>query len=173
MTILDPSARNETLKDLMHTLYFRTRQRHQNELQAIIMANSELCKNAQNEMSFRGVFYHYGEKTRNPDTVNILQGALRPKFKTWRSKVETLEGEYNLVRGFFQKVFMQSDKLEDLYKLIPVQLHGALRNTRRYFVQEGSDLTDEDIEAFVKENQKYMDLVATRMTYNLLEVNHV
>lgn len=170
---IDPKARLTLLEILEEHVYKRVRITLQNELGHIIRDNSFKHQNAHNVIGFKGHFYRYGPVIRSKEAPNLCHPDMRDRMKVYLERQAKLEREVATVRGFFQNLLIRSDRLADYLRILPDSLHGLVNKMAPYFYRDEGTFTDEEVLAFTEDNQTYIDLLITRMTYNLLQVTGV
>lgn len=172
MTTLDPKLRFDVVQAIRQELYKKPRAKQFLDLTVLIQENSALHKNAQKCMSFNGKNYEYAKhEGKHPSPMNLLHRSLRARMRAYLQELVNLSREQDMALGYATKVLAVSDRVVDLYPLFPHTLHGVIRNYAQYFIQGEGKLSEPEISAFLLENDKYSQIMKSRMTYNLIDMS--
>ena len=166
---VDPSARF-FLKPLLELELFKPPSKDLwFNLATIIQENSHLYGNRQKCLSFRGKFYWYDKEDRGTRQVtNILHKSLRERFKAYLEELEALERENDQISALVVNGLSIVSCRQDLYRVFPDCIHGLLRRGEDRMPVKESTLLQRDIDEFIQENDKYITMLKSRMTLNLL-----
>lgn len=166
---INPSVRINILDSLMLKLYTSSNNHCKNRLHNLIKINSSIYKNNQQCFSFRRTVFQHAEHTGPyPSPINILAPAMRGEMKEYIQDVQRTEAERVLVKGYLQKVVGISHYMADYLAVTPTALHPPIKKfSDQCEIGEGT-LTPSEIEAFIDNNSKYLDMVRTRLTMNLI-----
>jgi hypothetical protein len=170
--MLDPKLRFDVLGEIRKELYKKPHAKQFLELTALIQENSALHKNGQKCMHFNGKFYEYMEHHgKYPNPVNLLHRTLKQRMRAYLQDVVNLSREQDMALGYATRVLAVSDRVVDLYPLFPHTLHGVIKRFAQHFIQGEGKLDGPEISAFLLENDKYSQLMKSRMTYNLIDMS--
>ena len=170
-TNLNPQLKAEMLATFKTALYQPTTSHLKKELFTLIQENSSLKRNNQNCFSFKGAIYEYGQiKGKYPRPLNLLDSSLRDRMKAYLKECSDVHHEQNLTVGYFQRLLLSTSNAADYFLLLPGALHGVIRKYERYLLDDESQFTEFQVTAFIQDNDKYVNAIKTRLTYNLLEV---
>lgn len=169
MASLQPtfSLKQAVIHDLLDHIYHLPQKTLNSEVAEIAQLNARAHHNDQTLFSFRDGLYSDGNpQMRKP--FNLLHRSLRDAMKAYLERKEKLEREQAMVRGFLQDMVATFNHIEIYIEVLPDTLGHRLRNYRGQFPELTSEYPAALVEAFLRKNQKYLGILTTRMTYNLL-----
>jgi hypothetical protein len=172
MSTLDPRLRFDVVAAMQKALYKQPRAKQFIVLATLIQENSAIKKNTQKCVRFNGeVLWYVKQDGRAPRPINQLDKTLKDRMRVYLTDRDALSREQEMTMGYARKVLAVSDRIVDLYPLIPHTLHRVLREYAAFFVQGEGKLCGPEISEFLIENDKYSQLMKSRMTYNLIDVS--
>lgn len=164
-----PGLRKMVLEKLMDALYLNTSRYNEERLQGIVRRNSKALHNSQLCFTFKGEnFCAATHEGRYPRPMNALQPFLKDEMKEFIEEREKQYREAQYLRGYILNVFSVSDQAADYYKLLPFPLHGVIRKFAVHFAPGEGMLLPDGIEQFLQQNDKYVTMLKTRVTFNLI-----
>ncbi|MBT7452185.1 MAG: hypothetical protein HN793_15210 [Rhodospirillaceae bacterium] len=162
--------RHEMLNRIITKIYTSSRGHRNKRIAKIIRANSLIHKNEQECFSFRSNTYEASDrKGAYPMPINLLDTSLKEEFIVFIGDGNALEEERNFVKGYIQRVMMMTEHLADYLKLMPDSTHPIVQAFKDDLAPGEGVLTEEEIENFLEQNEKYLNLLRNRMTLNLLD----
>jgi len=171
--LIDPKVRLQLLTGIKNTLYENSDKRLKISLSELIRDNSSESGNDQRWMTYLGELYasapaKEAEKITGP--INLVHVTMRERMKAYLAAVQKTDQEKSLVLGYVRKIMAQSSHAEDLYKFLPLALHGSLSKLDRCFIAGPGKFSDKDVNQFKEDNAKYARMLTARLAYNLLDV---
>jgi hypothetical protein len=169
MANIEPNARIELIDALVRKLYRSSTLYGNKTINKLIQDNSELHGNNQQMFSFRKTVFTTSDFTGAfPSPINTLSPTIREDVKEYLSFTEETNAEKCVVKGFLQRVVTSSHCAADYAKLTPTQLHSVIKQFSYGCEQGEGTLTEPEIAQFKHDNAKYLELVKTRLTMNLI-----
>ena len=166
---IDPAFRIQLMDQLVTRLYASSITHRNNRLHKIIRDNSLFHKNDQDCFSFKREIFAHADRTGGyPSPMNTLSPNLRGKVREYMRDVELTEIEQAHVRGYFQKVVGVSSRAADFKALVPSVLHSIINQFNDKCEPGEGVLSPSEIEEFIRQNDKYLEMVRTRLTLNLI-----
>lgn len=166
---LDPSVRINILDALMKRLYTSSNAHRNKNLCRLIRNNSVICNNTQDCFSFRREIYEEpGRCGPYPQPMNMLSNKMRDEVKEYISDAERVDAEQVLVKGYLQRAIALSHQIADYMAVIPSALHPQIKNFNILCEPGDGSLTSSEIEKFKHDNARYLEMVRTRLTMNLI-----
>ena len=166
-----PNRNTILLNSFRTMLYGKARDKGLAMLNDLIRRNSIQCGNQQRCFMYRGELIGAGnynlKSERLPRPVNRLIGELHPEMDKITKDYHTRKDELPLVEGYFHRVFIKGNTLNDFLRLIPSSLHYPI-NALADFFPSATDLDDDVIQQFLTDNDEYLKLIKRRLALNLL-----
>ena len=101
------------------------------------------------------------------DPAPALHGSLRNEFKYYISQKEEVDKEKANVKNFLFNVLMSSSSKDEILSYLPESIHSTLSFLQpHHFYEERHHDWSPDAETC----EKYMTIMKTRLTYNLLQI---
>lgn len=172
---IDPAVlnfRKEALNVLKNALYRRVDREFLSREAEIIYENSRLLGNTQKCMWHKGelIGAHFYHPSAIPRPANSIQPPIIEKYEALVLEVDQLVREEKaLVVGYIRKVLNLPVAFESLFHLFPEQLHQALAGLKAFCPFTHLKPMEADAQqAFIKENEQYINLMKVRMLKNLI-----
>lgn len=167
--VIDPAFRIQLMDALVARLYTSSMNHRKARLHKIIRDNSLFHKNDQDCFSFKREVFAFADRTGGyPSPMNTLAPDMRDRVREYMRDVETVRIEQEHVQGYFQKVVSVSSRAADYRALTPSTLHSTINQFSDKCEPGEGTLTTSEIEAFIRDNDKYLEMVRTRLTLNLI-----
>ena len=164
------AIRINMLDELIAKLYTSAREHSNRHLMLLIEKNSAIHKNTQDCFTFRREIFEIPGRTGNyPQPINTVSSEIRDSVKDHISNTEQTAIELALVKTFLQRVLAISHRTADYMAVTPTALHGIIKKFRiELEPDEKAALTTSEVEEFKHTNSKYLQMVQTRLTMNLI-----
>ena len=101
------------------------------------------------------------------DPAPVLHGSLRNELKYYISQKEEVDKEQADVKNFLLGVLMSASSRDEILSYLPESIHSALSFLQPHHFYEDNH---HDWSPDAKACEKYMTIMKTRLTYNLLEI---
>lgn len=166
-----PTARQELLNTMVHSLFEPQEHRLKKDLNKIIERNSLVKGNTQRCVFYKGTVYgkeNY-EGRKMPRPINLLDSTVRPAMKTWILDKDKMENYENLrLINYLITVLSFIQSFADIERILPNPLVDLARKAKlqRY---KTSSLPETEIQQFLEKNQEYDHLVKRRLVANLID----
>jgi len=171
MKSYDGSWKIKFLDSVNKKVYAYPSQQLRHEMNELISLNSRLHGNQASILMYKN---QYWVKDTGNTAKNILHKDCRKIFRVWEAKALSLQTEQEQVNNYLRAVINQKVDLQGLCQLIPAPLHSCLSSS--WFWGNSpmpAPPPEADVAAFIQENQKYLDMITTRLTYNMLQVGSI
>lgn len=158
---------------LMDFLYQPVRQRHREQVEALIIRNANLSKTAVRAFRYKGELYLSDQAPRGPIMAPRLHPDLEPELAQMVQEQIDIHGqEEPLVKGFITAALNQSSVVSDYLELLPSCIHPPILT----LMQQGhtgagvyaDTLFTANKEGFLAKHEHAIQLIRERMAINLL-----
>jgi len=163
MKHLSPQTRSEIIDDVISTIYQKTFKRQDQELELIVLKNSNIHGNKQHGFLYKGAFYSSKDVRLFHGLVNSLHKDIRPEFKEWLAEKHALKIEISYIQAFILRAINFCNNFTELKLILPDVFH----NWASYTVS--TEIRQEEVNQFINENAEPLKLIKRRLTINLLE----
>jgi len=141
------------------------------ELTTIIGKNMMLTKTNDKWFGFRGEYYSITTKLPQGRPV-LLDRSLRERMKDYLSYCDKIDSEKQLIKSYIIQVSQKIRYKEMVLDFLPDNTHYLLKGLIQFFPsldsQNAKPLDAEEIAAFKESNDKYLDMMRSRMVVNLI-----
>lgn len=169
MANISPSARIELIDALLKKLYNSSNLYRDKTLNQLIKDNSAIYDNDQLCFSFKNTIFQASDfRGKYPLPINKLAPIMRDSFRDYISFAEQTKNEKLLVLGYLQRLVTVSRRAADYSALMPKQLHYLINDIKLSLEPGDGLLTAAEIESFKQNNSKYIEMLKTRLTMNLI-----
>lgn len=157
-----PAARSELIKELDRTLYKGWRAR--------LKATLEEVHRAQNieaggpSFRYKGIVF----PTDWAGTIRKLIPSAHAEMDEYFLSINKLVKESNMTMNYVRTALVEAKSSRAIYAMLPTSLHRILDRFPSIYPFPDDYIAKEEIDNFLKHNHKYITLLKSRMTYNLI-----
>jgi hypothetical protein len=162
----DKNAKSQFVTSMLHPLYAKPKAAIRAEVVRLVGANRLLQGGGANYFFFKGQPFMVNRG--GPYISAPLHRTLWTDVRKHTAEEAELEKEISIVKGYLQRALMTIESYEDFFEVIPEALHGTLRMNEYLFTGMERDLSEGVIAEFKNVNDKYLNVMKSRMTINLI-----
>lgn len=164
-----PELNTSLLHELLNAVYQRPLAAQQYQLKEILRRNNQCQRCNASGFWFNGDVY---PKFLMSSRIPLLHISLRPQMREYLSFAHKLDGEMQLLRGYLANMLTTHFFKEDQQACLPESLApiiGAFSGYPR--MAPRSEEEQAALTVFLQKNEKYLTMLRTRLTLNLLGVS--
>jgi hypothetical protein len=162
----DKNAKSQFVTSMLYPLYAKPKAAIRAEVGRLVAANRRLQGGYSNYFFFNAQAFTSGGRASLVGAP--LHTSLRPDVRKHVEEEGELEKEISIVKGYFQRALMTIKSYEDFFEVIPEALHGTLRMNEYLFTGMERELSESVLAEFKNVNDKYLNVMKSRMTINLI-----
>lgn len=164
----DPRTKQQ-IKDTLYTfLYEPVQKQFKHRLNHLIQRNTMMLGASHQSFTYKGNLYTY-DVAPPPRKLNRLNPKLIPDMDAYLIDLKQFnDKEIPYVVGFINQVLNASNYLHDYLRVLPQSLHPPIQKLIDSCPYRTKKLTDTEVQEIQAKNQRYIDLVKSRMVMNLL-----
>ena len=164
--LLDCTNRFKARIAIENELYLPTSKMLDAMKNQLIIQNNKL-KNTASSAFVYDLKTYMSTDIASKDPAPVLHGSLRNELKYYISQKEEVHKEMESVKNFLLGVMMSASSRDEILSYLPESIHSALSflQPHHFYEYNHHDWTPD-----AKACEKYMTIMKTRLTYNLLEI---
>ena len=164
----DPRTKSQ-IKDMLYAFLYEPVQRQfKTRLDFLIKRNTVILGASHQSFIYKGNLYTC-DIAPPPRKLNRLGPQLVPDMEAYLTDQKQInDKEIPYVVGFINQVLNASNDLHDYLRVLPQSLHPPIQKLINSCPCRTKKLTDTEVQEIQVKNQRYIDLVKSRMVMNLL-----
>ena len=167
--IYDPKTKQIIKDKLFNFLYDPVNRNFDKRLKTIIVKNSQLHRNDQYWLSYKGINYAVNKESPMPRPMNRLKAELRPIMDDYIADQAYInEKELPYIIGFINQALNSSNSIQDYFQIFPQSIHKPLKTLIESCGCRKQYLEHDSVEAIKQRNLIPIELMKKRMVLNLL-----
>ena len=164
----DPRTKQQ-IKDMLYAFLYEPVQRQfKTRLDSLIKRNTVILGASHQSFIYKGNLYTC-DIAPPPRKLNRLVPQLVPDMEAYLTDQKQInDKERPYVVGFINQVLNASNDLHDYLRVLPQSLRPPIQKLIDSYPCRTKKLTDAEVQEMQAKNQRYIDLVKSRMVMNLL-----
>ncbi len=185
MTTLDPRAKLSFIDSCKEHLFAKSKVELLIMLRDMIVENSNSLKNDSEFMGYNGRVFsmqltnrergkphnrHRRSTSNRPYVapINVMKMDLRDRMDEYLQEEKYIENAEAVASTYLVRVLNTTDRLSDLYELLPESLAPVLKKHEEQFSDEEGRYTPTEIAEFLQQNEQHIKHLKARMLHNLI-----
>lgn len=165
MSVADPTNKYFLRSRLFSKVYLKVVTEETKKIQRIIEQNAYLDRFGQMAFMYKGQEY-CAENYRPQRRLGLLHRDLYPAMEEWLEEGRELQKEKETVLNYLSCLLIRANSAEELKTITPECLHSEL--PEYWGVHNHVPMTQEEIDAFNKQNEEAIHLIKKRLLLNMI-----
>lgn len=156
---------------LLSKLYKRSNGHQTSMLDTIIRRNAKLHQNNRSILFFNNELYHLSDiPVTRTSRANTIHRELRADIRKYVATDIKLKREEQTIKSYIAAMLLATRNKSDWEELLPEALHGIIQSDRGASISSSCQMGPFNMSVFKATNGKYLDMMKSRLLYNLIDV---